>query len=61
MTVKQKLEQMVGTAQEDQENDCSEEWLNDFIQEAEETVALELTAEEDAEEELEQTLKFSHA
>jgi hypothetical protein len=61
VTVKQKLEQMVGTSQEDQENERSEERLNDFSQEAEEVVALELTAEEDAEEELEQTLKSAHA
>jgi hydroxymethylpyrimidine pyrophosphatase-like HAD family hydrolase len=52
---------MVGTAQEDQENEHSEERLNDFSQEAEEVVVLELTAEEEAEEELEQTLKSSHA
>jgi len=41
---------MVETAQvEGKENECSEEQLNDFNQEVESVVALELTAEEEAE------------
>jgi hypothetical protein len=51
VTVKQKLEQMAKTAQGDEENERSKERLNDFSQQAESVVALELTAEEEAEEE----------
>jgi hypothetical protein len=49
MTVKRKLEQTFETAQADEgkENEHSEEWLNDFSQQAEkEAVALKLAAEE---------------
>jgi hypothetical protein len=46
MTVKQELEQMVKISQE---NENSKERLNEFSQESEEVVALELTVEEEAE------------
>jgi hypothetical protein len=45
-TVQEELEQTLEAAQTGEENEHSEEWLNDFIQEAEEVVALELTVEE---------------
>jgi hypothetical protein len=46
MTVKRKLEQTFETAQADEgkENEHSEEWLNDFSQQAESVVALKLAA-----------------
>jgi hypothetical protein len=48
-TVKEELEQVFETAQAqeeaDEESKHSEEWLNDFSQEAEEVVALKMTAE----------------
>jgi hypothetical protein len=47
VTVKEELEQTLEAAQADEEeNEHSEECLNAFIQEAEEVVALKLTAEE---------------
>jgi hypothetical protein len=47
MTVKQEWEQTLEAAQvEEEKNECSEEWLNDFSQRAEITVALELAAKE---------------
>jgi hypothetical protein len=50
MTVKEEeLEQTLGAAQEDEENEHSVECLDTFSQEAESVVALELTAEEEAE------------
>jgi hypothetical protein len=42
----EELEQIFEAAQEGEENEHSEEWLNAFSQEAEEAVALKLTAEE---------------
>jgi hypothetical protein len=53
MTVRKerKLEQVSETAQVDEEkNECSEEQLNDFSQQAERAVALRLTAEKEKEE-----------
>jgi hypothetical protein len=54
MTVRkeEKLEQVFETAQTDErKNECSEEQLNNFSQQAERAVALKLTAEEEAEDE----------
>jgi hypothetical protein len=49
-TVREKeLEQISEAAQEEEENEHSEEWLNIFSQEAEEATALKLTAEEEDE------------
>jgi hypothetical protein len=45
-TVKEELEQILEAAQEEEENEHSEEWLNAFSQEAEEAAALKLAAEE---------------
>jgi hypothetical protein len=50
MTMKRKLEQTFETTQADEgKNERSKEWLNDFSQQAENTIELELTAEEEAE------------
>jgi hypothetical protein len=46
VTVKGEVEQMLETAQEE-ENEHSKEWLNSFSQGAEETAALKLTAEKE--------------
>jgi hypothetical protein len=43
---KKELEQTLEAAQADEEDEHSEEWLITFSQEAEEAVALELTAKE---------------
>jgi hypothetical protein len=59
-TVKEELEQVFETAQaeEEEKNEHSEEWLNTFSQEAEkkEAVALKMTAEEEAEEQVDRLL-----
>jgi hypothetical protein len=52
MNVEEKeLEQTLGAAQADEENEHSVEWLNDFSQRTERAAALKLTAEAEAKEE----------